>query len=83
VGENCENAVTTKEIPKWRVLASENQANLGFKIISLVTNFFGLLTGDCSVSLIIFFMQTTKLETITAVVDAIKRFRQDYEQNYP
>jgi predicted RND superfamily exporter protein len=71
------NAGYNEGNPKWRVLP-RNQATL-VQDISLVPTSSGLLNGDCSVMPIIFFMQDHKAETITAVVDAIKEVRQDYE----
>lgn len=71
------NAGYNEGNPKWRVLP-RNQATL-VQDISLVPTSSGLLNGNCSVMPIILFMQDHKAETITAVVDAIKKFRQEYE----
>ncbi|MDP5040867.1 MAG: MMPL family transporter, partial [Paraglaciecola sp.] len=71
------NAGYNEGNPKWRVLP-RNQATL-VQDISLVPTSSGLLNGNCSVMPIILFMQDHKAETITAVVDAIKEVRQEYE----
>lgn len=71
------NAGYNEGNPKWRVLP-RNQATL-VQDISLVPTSSGLLNGNCSVMPIILFMQDHKAETITAVVDAIKAVRQEYE----
>jgi uncharacterized protein len=71
------NAGYNEGNPKWRVLP-RNQATL-VQDISLVPTSSGLLNGNCSVMPIILFMLDHKAETITAVVDAVKQFRKEYE----
>lgn len=62
---------------KWQVLP-RNQQTLA-QDISLVPTSSGLLNGDCSVMPIILFMEDHKAETISHVIDAVKKYRQEYE----
>jgi uncharacterized protein len=71
------NAGYNEGNPKWRVLPRNQQTLV--QAISLVPTTSGLLNVDCSVMPIIFFLQDHKAETITAVIDAVKQVRQDYQ----
>jgi hypothetical protein len=71
------NAGYNEGNPKWRVLPRNQQTMV--QAISQVPTSSGLLNGDCSVMPIILFMDDHKAETINRVVDAVKKFRQEYE----
>ncbi len=62
---------------KWQVLP-RNQQTLVQAIARIPTS-SGLLNGNCSVMPVILFMEDHKAETISRVVDAVKKYRQDYE----
>lgn len=71
------NAGYNEGNPKWRVLPRNQQTLV--QAISRVPTSSGLLNGDCSVMPIIMFMEDHKAETISAVVDAVKQYRVQYE----
>ena len=71
------NAGYNEGNPKWRVLPRNQQTLV--QAISRVPTSSGLLNSDCSVMPIIMFMEDHKAETISAVVDAVKQYRVQYE----
>ncbi len=73
------NAGYNEGNPKWRILP-RNQQTLGQNILQISTS-SGLLNGDCSVMPVILFMEDHKTETISRVVDAVKKFRGDYQSD--
>ncbi|MGB3726774.1 MAG: MMPL family transporter [Glaciecola sp.] len=73
------NAGYNEGNPKWQVLP-RNQSTM-VQAVSRVPTSSGLLNGDCSVMPIILFMEDHKAETISVVVDAVKRIREDYQSD--
>jgi predicted RND superfamily exporter protein len=71
------NAGYNEGNPKWRILPRNQQTLV--QAISRIPTSSGLLNGDCSVMPIIMFMEDHKAETISAVVDAVKQYRVQYE----
>lgn len=71
------NAGYNEGNPKWRVLPRNQQTLV--QAISRIPTSSGLLNGDCSVMPIIIFMEDHKSETINAVVDGVKKYREQYE----
>ena len=71
------NAGYNEGNPKWHVLPRNEQTLV--QAVSRVPTSSGLLNADCSVMPVILFMEDHKAETITRVVDAVKDFRDDYQ----
>lgn len=71
------NAGYNEGNPKWQVLPRNQQTMV--QAISRIPTSSGLLNGDCSVMPVIMFMEDHKAETISRVVDEVKKFRADYE----
>ena len=73
------NAGYNEGNPKWHVLPRNEQTLV--QAVSRVPTSSGLLNADCSVMPVILFMEDHKAETITRVVDAVKAFREDYQDD--
>lgn len=73
------NAGYNEGNPKWQVLP-RNQSTM-VQAVSRVPTSSGLLNGDCSVMPIILFMEDHKAETISVIVDAVKKLRDEYQTN--
>jgi predicted RND superfamily exporter protein len=71
------NAGYNEGNPKWQVLPRNQQTIV--QAISRIPTSSGLLNGDCSVMPVIMFMEDHKAETISRVVDEVKKFRSEYE----
>lgn len=71
------NAGYNEGNPKWQVLPRNQQTMV--QAISRIPTSSGLLNGDCSVMPVIMFMEDHKAETISRVVEEVKKFRTDYE----
>lgn len=71
------NAGYNEGNPKWQVLPRNQQTMV--QAISRIPTSSGLLNGDCSVMPVIMFMEDHKAETISRVVEEVKKFRADYE----
>lgn len=64
---------------KWQVLPRNEQTMV--QAIGRVPTSSGLLNSNCSVMPVILFMEDHKAETISRVVDAVKEFREEYQQD--
>lgn len=73
------NAGYNEGNPKWQVLPRNQQTMV--QAIAQVPTSSGLLNGNCSVMPIILFMEDHKAETINRVVEAVKSFREEYEND--
>ncbi|MGB1353321.1 MAG: efflux RND transporter permease subunit [Glaciecola sp.] len=71
------NAGYNEGNPKWHVLPRNEQTLV--QALSRVPTSSGLLNADCSVMPVILFMEDHKAETITRVVEAVKSFRDEYQ----
>ncbi|GAB5382304.1 MAG: MMPL family transporter [Aliiglaciecola sp.] len=73
------NAGYNEGNPKWQVLPRNQQTMV--QAIAQIPTSSGLLNGNCSVMPIILFMEDHKAETINRVVDAVKTFREEYQND--